>query len=163
DLAAAADEVRLAGNDMADASATLDKAQHAQQSMTLQPAIDSEGKAIEHLENALKLLQPPPKKQDQKKQQDQQQQPQQQQQPHEGQSIQDAVGTDAKSARVAWVCRWHIRIAQPGAGSVPQTAVVRGSDRATAGGADAEGSDIPKTEAMKLGLSLPDRPVFVGE
>ena len=80
-LSAAADEVRLAQNDMADANVTLGKAKDAKQSVSLEPAIDSMGKALDHLENALEMLQPPSKKnKDQQQQQDQQQQAQQQQQ-----------------------------------------------------------------------------------
>ncbi|MGE5182560.1 MAG: hypothetical protein ACM31C_10880 [Acidobacteriota bacterium] len=78
-LAAAADEVRLAQGEMTTAGGTLGKAQTDKtQSFSLKPAIDSEAKAIEHLENALKLLQPP--KQDNKDQKDQNKQQQQQQQ-----------------------------------------------------------------------------------
>ncbi len=75
-LSAAADEVRLAQGEMANASGTLGKVQGStNQSFSLKPAVDSEAKAIEHLENALKLLQPPQQqKQDQNK--DQQPQPQ---------------------------------------------------------------------------------------
>ena len=80
-FAAAAAEVRLAQTDMGDAKTTLNKAADpkATQSMSLKPAVDSQTKAIEHLENALKLLQPPPKD-DQKQDKDKQEQQQQQQQ-----------------------------------------------------------------------------------
>jgi hypothetical protein len=96
-LAGAADEVRLAQNDMADANVTLDKAQKAQQSVSLKPAVDSEGKALEHLENALKLLQPPPKQQqDKDKNKQQQQQQQQPQQPQPQQQPQGGAGQRAR-------------------------------------------------------------------
>lgn len=107
-LAAAADEVRQAIGDMTDAHGTLDKAATAKQSVALDPGVKSEQKAIEHLENALKILQPPQKndqkqdqqKQDQQKQdqqkKDQQQQPQQQQQGGAGQRARDE---DAKRQR----------------------------------------------------------------
>jgi hypothetical protein len=107
-FAAAAAEVRLAQTDMGDAKTTLGKAADpkATQSMSLKPAVDSQTKAIEHLENALKLLQPPPKddqKQDKDKQDQQQQQakqdkkkePQQQQ----GGAGQRARDEDAKRQR----------------------------------------------------------------
>ena len=71
-LAAAADEVRQGATDMTDAKTQLGKAATAKQSVSLDPTVKSETKAIEHLENALKLLQPPPQKND--KDQDQQQQ-----------------------------------------------------------------------------------------
>ncbi len=71
-LAAAADEVQLAQNSMADAKTGLGKAQAAtNQSVSLKPAVAAEGKAIEHLESALKLLQPPSK--NKQKKQDKQQ------------------------------------------------------------------------------------------
>jgi len=78
-LSAAADEVRLGQGDMTDASVAINKAKDSTNAtVSLEPAVKSEAKALEHLENALKLLQPPPKKNDQK--QDQQKQDQQQQQ-----------------------------------------------------------------------------------
>ena len=79
-LAGAADEVRKAQTDMSDAHTAIDKSQKATNvSVPLQPAVDSQGKALEHLEAALKLLEPPPKKNDQDKDQ-QKQDPQKQEQ-----------------------------------------------------------------------------------
>ena len=77
-LAAAADEVRQAEAEMSDARRILVKARDAKQSSeSLDPSVKSQGKAIEHLMAALKLLQPPQdQKQDQQKQ-DQQKQDQQ--------------------------------------------------------------------------------------
>ncbi|MFT3697507.1 MAG: hypothetical protein QM831_30470 [Kofleriaceae bacterium] len=109
-FAGAADEVRQAIGDMTDAHGTLDKAATAKQSVSLEPGVKSEQKAIEHLENALKILQPPQQnkdqkqdqqkqdqqKQDQQKKQDQQQQQQQQQQGGAGQRARDE---DAKRQR----------------------------------------------------------------
>lgn len=73
-FAAAAAEVRLAHTEMADANVALDKAADPKktQSVSLQPAVDSQTKAVEHLENALRLLQPPSEQNDQKDQQNQQ-------------------------------------------------------------------------------------------
>ncbi|MDB4958438.1 MAG: hypothetical protein JWO36_6007 [Myxococcales bacterium] len=79
-FSAAAAEVRLAENEMTDAKTPLTKASSAPQSVSLKPSVDSQAKAIEHLENALKLLQPPQKQDQDKQKQDQQQQQQQQQQ-----------------------------------------------------------------------------------
>jgi hypothetical protein len=99
-MAAAADEVRLAQNDMADAKRTLDKATTTtNQSVSLEPALKSQASALEHLMNALKLLQPPQQNQDKKDQQDkdkQQQQKQHQQQPQQGGAGQRARDEDAK-------------------------------------------------------------------
>jgi len=106
-LAAAADEVRLAQGDMADAKGQLDKAVTTKnQSFSLDPAVKSQAKAVEHLENALRLLQPPKQqdqKQDQQKQdqqkQDQQKQQQQQQQQQQGGAGQRARDMDAQRQR----------------------------------------------------------------
>jgi len=105
-LASAADEVRQAQGDMGDARATLIKARDAKTATeSLQPGVKSQAKAIEHLENALKLLQPPPQKNDQKNKDQQQQQQQQQQakqdqqQPQQGGAGQRARDEDAKRQR----------------------------------------------------------------
>ena len=106
-LAAAADEVRLAQGDMGDARTTLVKARDAKTATeSLAPGVKSQGKAVEHLENALKLLQPPPQKNDQNKDQQQQQQQQQQQkpqpkqdQPQQGGAGQRARDDDARRQR----------------------------------------------------------------
>jgi Ca-activated chloride channel homolog len=104
-FAAAAEEVRLATTDMGDAKVGLDKAATAKQSVSLEPPVKSEAKAVEHLENALKILQPPQKndqqkqddkKQDQQKQDQQKKQDQQQQQGGAGQRARDE---DAKRQR----------------------------------------------------------------
>ena len=77
-MAAAADEVRLAQNDMADAKRVLDKtATDKTSSHSLEPAIKSQASALEHLMNALKLLQPPQQQKQDQQQQQQKQDPQQ--------------------------------------------------------------------------------------
>ncbi|HEX5061370.1 MAG TPA: hypothetical protein VFV99_18510, partial [Kofleriaceae bacterium] len=103
-MAAAADEVRFAQNDMADAKRTLDRAvQTTNQSFSLEPTIKSQASAIEHLMNALKLLQPPQQQQqDKDKQQQQQQQDKdkkQEQQPQQGGAGQRARDEDARRQR----------------------------------------------------------------
>jgi len=109
-LASAADEVRSSQTDMSDAHATLVKARDATASTeSLEPGVKSQAKAIEHLENALKLLQPPPQKKNQndKDQQDQQKQDQQkqdqqkkdQQQQQQGGAGQRARDDDARRQR----------------------------------------------------------------
>ena len=74
-LAAAAGEVRLAQTEMGDATSTLTRARDATtKSESIEPSVKNQAKAIEHLEAALKLLQPPQnQKQDQDKKQDQNQ------------------------------------------------------------------------------------------
>lgn len=79
-LSAAAAEVRLAQTAMSDANVALGKAvdPNRTQSVSLKPAVDSQAKAMDHLENALRLLQPPSQGQDDNN--DQQSQPGKQQQ-----------------------------------------------------------------------------------
>lgn len=83
-LGQAATEVRNALGSMQDASTTLTQArdQAQQMSVDIGPALAAQQTAIDHLEAALRLLQPPQQQQDQKNdqqdQQDQQQQDQQQ-------------------------------------------------------------------------------------
>jgi hypothetical protein len=100
-LAGAADEMRKAQAEMTGAHGTLDKTIKATNVSTpLQPAVDAQGKAIEHLEAALKLLQPPPKKNDQDKQkQDQQKQDQQKQDQQKKQQPQQPQGGAGQRAR----------------------------------------------------------------
>jgi hypothetical protein len=99
-LAAAAGEVRQAQGDMGDAHATLVKARDAKNATeSLAPGVKSQGKAVEHLENALKLLQPPPQKNDKKNDKDQQQQQQQQQQKQKQQDPQPQQGGAGQRAR----------------------------------------------------------------
>ncbi len=97
-LAAAADEVRLAQGDMSDAGGAIAKVQNTtNQSMSMKPAVDSESKALEHLENALKLLQPPKQQKDQQQDQQQNQQQNQQQQQQEQQQQQQQGGAGQRA------------------------------------------------------------------
>jgi Ca-activated chloride channel homolog len=106
-MAAAADEVRLAQNDMGDAKRVLDKAvADTNQSHSLEPVTKSQASALEHLMNALKLLQPPQdqkqdqqkqdKKQDQDQDQDKKKKEQEQQQQQQGGAGQKARDEDAR-------------------------------------------------------------------
>jgi Ca-activated chloride channel homolog len=100
-MAAAADEVRLAQNDMGDAKRVLDKAvAETNQSHSLEPVTKSQASALEHLMNALKLLQPPQdQKQDQQKQDKDKQKQEQEQPPKEqpqGGAAQRARDEDAR-------------------------------------------------------------------
>jgi hypothetical protein len=102
-MSAAADEVRLAQNDMADANKMLTKAKDTtNQSVSLEPALKSQASALEHLMNALKLLQPPPQqndKQDQQKQDQQKQDQQKQDQQKQQQQQQQQQGGAGQRAR----------------------------------------------------------------
>jgi hypothetical protein len=103
-LSAAADEVRLAQTAMTDARATLVKARDATKSTeSLEPGVESQATAVEHIENALRLLQPPKQQQQKDKQDQQQQQPQQQQKQEDSQpqagAAQRARDRDAEQQR----------------------------------------------------------------
>jgi hypothetical protein len=104
-FAAAAAEVRLARTEMATTQATLGKAADPKktQSISLTPALDSQGKAIEHLESALRLLQPPSpdtqNKKDPKQEQQQGQQQQEQQPKPDNKQHQQAQGGAGQRAR----------------------------------------------------------------
>lgn len=92
-LGQAAQEVRSALGSMQDATTTLTQARDQAQQMSydIGPAIESQKTAVEHLENALRLLQPPQDKQDKQDQQNQQQQqPQPDQQDQQDQQQQSA-------------------------------------------------------------------------
>jgi len=130
-FAAAANEVRAATTDMTDAKAGLDKAVSAKQSVSLEATVKSEGKAADHLEAALKLLQPPPQKNDQKQdpqkqdpqdqqKQDKQQKDQQQQQQQSGGAGQRARDEDAKRQRAKHGGSNGSDAANPAGGDVDQ-------------------------------------------
>ena len=96
-LASAADEVRQAQTEMSDAQRTLARARdNKTASESLLPSLKSQGKAVEHLEAALRLLQPPPK-QDQKKQDQQKQQQDQAKQDKQKQDQQKPGGASQQA------------------------------------------------------------------
>lgn len=96
-MSAAADEVRLAQNDMGDAKRGIDKAKDTtNQSVSLEPVVKSQASAIEHLVNALKLLQPPQENKDQDQKQDQQKQQQQQAEQDKKKQEQGGAGQRAR-------------------------------------------------------------------
>jgi hypothetical protein len=92
--------VRQAQSEMSDAGRTLVKARDAKQSSeSLNPGLKSQGKAIEHLEEALKLLQPPQKSNQDQQKQDQQKQDQQKQDEQKKQDQQQQKGGASQRAR----------------------------------------------------------------
>lgn len=72
-------------------------------------------------------------------------------------------GQVSQSTVVRWVFQWRVEVAKAGSLHVPPVTVTQGSKRATAKAGDLDLDEVPATDAMKLELSLPDRPVFVGE
>lgn len=90
-LAEATEETRQATADMSTAARLIDEAgkQAATMSPDLAPILEAQQSAMEHLENAIRLLQPPQQDQqpDQQEQQEQQQDQQQQQQQQQDQEV----------------------------------------------------------------------------
>jgi hypothetical protein len=84
-------------------------------------------------------------------------------QPNVSRTMQVINGRRSDFTSVRWVLRWSVLIPKEGAFRVPQTTVVQGSKHATAAAANGTADAIPTTDAMKLELALPARPVFVGE
>jgi hypothetical protein len=83
--------------------------------------------------------------------------------PSVSQSITIINGKYTKTSSVKWVLRWSVTPAKAGALHVPALTVSQSSKRATAAAVEGEIQDIATTDAMKLELALPSRPVFVGE
>ena len=72
-------------------------------------------------------------------------------------------GQVSQSTVVRWVFQWRVDVAKAGSLHVPSVTVTQGSKHATAKPGDLDLDEVPTTDAMKLDLTLPDRPVFVGE
>lgn len=71
-------ELEVANDEMSAASGSLTEARDATISYDMQPILDAQAKALEHLQEALRLLKPPKKNEGDNKKQNQQQQQQQQ-------------------------------------------------------------------------------------
>lgn len=84
-------------------------------------------------------------------------------QPNVSTSIQIINGRRSDFKTVTWVFRWRVEINKPGRYAVPALTVVQGSKKASAQGGNFEVANVPQTDDMKLEVSFPDRPVFVGE
>jgi hypothetical protein len=66
-------------------------------------------------------------------------------------------------SKMTWGVRWQIVPHKEGRLRIPALTVTQGSKRVTTRPSEAEVETIPVTDAMKLSLTLPDRPIFVGE
>jgi hypothetical protein len=84
-------------------------------------------------------------------------------QPNVQRGIQIINGRRSDFAKVTWILRWRIEPHKEGRMRVPALTVTQGQKRATVEAAEADVDTIPTTDAMKLSLALPDRPIFVGE
>jgi len=84
-------------------------------------------------------------------------------QPNVSRGIQIVNGRRTDFVNVTWVLQWRVEPQKPGRLRVPSVTVVQGSKRVTAEAAEAEVDTIAVTDAMKLQIGLPERPIFVGE
>jgi hypothetical protein len=84
-------------------------------------------------------------------------------QPNVSRGIQIINGRRSDFAKVTWVMRWRIVSHKEGRLRIPSLTVTQGSKRATAQAGEAEVDTIPVSDAMKLSIALPERPIFVGE
>src|SRR4051812_34624699 len=83
--------------------------------------------------------------------------------PNVQRGIQIVNGRRSDFAKVTWVLRWRIEPHKEGRMRVPPLTVTQGSKRVTIEAAEADVDTVPTTDAMKLALALPERPIFVGE
>lgn len=76
---------------------------------------------------------------------------------------QNINGKVSNFVKVTWVLRWSIEPHKEGRLHIPSLTVSQGGKHATAQGGDSNVDTIPVSDAMKLSLALPTRPIFVGE
>jgi len=84
-------------------------------------------------------------------------------QPNVQRGIQIVNGRRSDFVKVTWVMQWRILPHKEGRMQIPALTVSQGAKRVTAPAAQAQVDTIPVTDAMKLSLALPERPIFVGE
>ncbi len=84
-------------------------------------------------------------------------------QPNVSRGIQIVNGRRSDFVKVTWVLRWQIEPHKEGRLRIPALTVSQGGKRVTTEPAEADVDTIPVSDAMKLSLALPDRPIFVGE
>ena len=77
--------------------------------------------------------------------------------------IQIVNGRRTDFSKVTWVMRWSVEPHKEGRIRIPSVTATQGSKHATARAGEADVDTIPVTDAMKLSLALPERPIFVGE
>ncbi|MEO7734806.1 MAG: BatD family protein [Kofleriaceae bacterium] len=83
--------------------------------------------------------------------------------PNVQRGIQIVNGRRTDFSKVTWVLRWSVEPHKEGRIRIPSLTATQGDKHATARAAEADVDTIPVTDAMKLSLALPDRPIFVGE
>ncbi|TMQ12246.1 MAG: hypothetical protein E6J91_21165 [Deltaproteobacteria bacterium] len=84
-------------------------------------------------------------------------------QPDITRGVQMTNGRRTDFVQVTWVLRWQVEPRKEGRLRIPSSTVSQGDKRATATGGEIPVDTIATTDAMKLSLALPQRPIFVGE
>jgi len=84
-------------------------------------------------------------------------------QPNVQHGMQIVNGRRSDFVRVTWVVRWRVEPHKPGGMKIPSVTITQGSKKATAQSAEAQVDTVQTSDAMKLALGMPDRPIFVGE
>ncbi len=83
--------------------------------------------------------------------------------PSVSRSIQIFNGQRQDSVVVRWVLSWRVVADKEGTLSIPPITVEQGSKRATAKGGGLQVATVPSTDDMKFEVTLPNRPIWVGE
>jgi hypothetical protein len=84
-------------------------------------------------------------------------------QPNVSRGIRIINGRRSDFASVTWVMRWRVEPRKEGRIRIPALTISQGSRRVSTTPAEAPVDTLPLTDAMKLSLALPERPIFVGE
>jgi len=83
--------------------------------------------------------------------------------PHQSSMSIMVNGRQMGDVGVTWAFHWRIEVTNAGSLHIPAVTVTQGKTSATADAANVDVDAVPSTDAMKLELQLPNRPVFVGE
>jgi tetratricopeptide (TPR) repeat protein len=83
--------------------------------------------------------------------------------PSVSQSIRIINGRRSDSRTVTWVLRWQLEADRAGTFTIPSITASQGTSKVTTKPARVRVEDVATTSDMKIALSLPDRPVWVGE
>ena len=83
--------------------------------------------------------------------------------PHQSSMSIVVNGRQMGDVGVTWAFHWRVEVANAGTLHIPALTVSQGKTTVTAAAANVDVDAVPTTDAMKLDLQLPNRPVFVGE
>jgi hypothetical protein len=83
--------------------------------------------------------------------------------PQVSRGMQIVNGRRSEFTQVTWVIQWQVEAHKEGRLRIPAVTVSQGSKHATTQAAELPVETIPVSDSMKLSVTLPDRPIFVGE